>query len=268
MNIKSKSTLKKLENILRFRNYSEQTIKTYVSYCEKFLMSFDKDVYHISVKEAKNYLENYAYTSISQQNQIISSIKFLYTNVVGSKLNTLKITRPRKEKKLPKVIDSEYLKETILSIDNLKHRAILSLGYSCALRVSEVINLKIEHIDSKRMIIHIVDAKGRKDRIVRLSPILLQTLREYVKKYRPNTFLFNGQFSLQYSASSCNKLVKNYLGESYHFHLLRHSGLTNMHENNVDIATLSKIAGHNSIKTTMIYTHVSNMVIQNSHSPI
>lgn len=86
MNIKTKSTLEKLKNKLRFRNYSEQTIRTYCSYAEKFLLSFNKDVYHISVKEAKNYLETYDYSSVSQQNQLISSIKFLYVNVVGRKL--------------------------------------------------------------------------------------------------------------------------------------------------------------------------------------
>jgi site-specific recombinase XerD len=118
------------------------------------------------------------------------------------------------------------------------------------------------------MIIHIHNAKGRKDRIVKMSQNLLDLLREYFKEYKPSKYLFEGQFKSQYSSSSCNTIVKRYLGQKYHFHLLRHSGLTDMHEHNVDIATLSKIAGHNSIKTTMIYTHVSNNVIQKSYSPI
>lgn len=125
MNKKSKSTLKKMENKLRFQNYAKTTIKTYLSYSEMFLSHFQQDVYHIPVKDAQHFLENYEYSSRSQQNQIISSIKFLYFNVVGSKLNTLNVKRPRKEKKLPKIIDYELASKTISNIKNLKHKAIL-----------------------------------------------------------------------------------------------------------------------------------------------
>ena len=268
MNKKSKSTLEKLKNKLRFQNYSEQTIKTYVGYSGKFLEYFDEDVYHISVKEAKEYLENFNYSSISQQNQIISSIKLLYKLVVGRKLKTLNITRPRKEKKLPKVIDAEYLRYCISNIKNLKHKAIITIGFGCAMRVSEVINLKMTDIDSKRMLIHIKNAKGRKDRIVPISENILKTLYEYYYKYRPIEYLFNGQFKLQYSTGSCNKIVKKYLGENYHFHLLRHSGFTTMHENGADLVVIQKLAGHSDIKTTMIYTHVSTKSLQNLQLPI
>ena len=135
-------TLEKVSKFMRFRNYSENTISTYISYISKYLNTFTKDVYHISVKDAKNYLENYNYTSRSQQNQIINAVKLLHREILGSKLNTLKITRPRKQKSLPRIIDGNLLKSQILSIENLKHKAILSLGFSCALRVSEVINVE------------------------------------------------------------------------------------------------------------------------------
>lgn len=122
MNHKALSTLEKMRKKLRFRNYSKQTEKTYLSYAEKFLNHFDKDVYHISVKEAKDYLEKFNYSSTSQQNQIINAIKFLYREVVGRKLKTLNITRPRKERKLPKVIDKDFLVSRIKSIPNKKHK--------------------------------------------------------------------------------------------------------------------------------------------------
>lgn len=268
MNMKSKSTLEKMRDKLRFRNYSEQTIKTYISYAKKYLMYFNKDVYHISVKEAEQYLMEFDYSSVSQQNQIISSVKFLYFNVVGRKLNTLNIIRPRKEKHLPQVMDKGFVLNQISKIDNLKHKSIISLAFSVGLRVSEVINLKIEDIDSKRMIINIRQAKGNKDRVVPLSKIVLDLLRDYYNEYRPKEYLFNGQFTNQYSSTSCNQLVKKYLGEEYHFHTLRHSSFTSMLELGVDLRLIQKIAGHNNVKTTEIYTHVSNQILNRIELPI
>lgn len=268
MNKKSKSTLEKFDKKLRFRNYSEQTVKTYISYASKFLSAHDKDVYHISIKEAKVYLENYNYTSISQQNQIISSVKNLYKEVVGAKLKTLKITRPRKNKSLPKIIDKDLLKNTIPNIKNIKHKSILMLAYSCGLRVSEVINLKIEHIQSERGLILIENAKGSKDRYVPLSENVLKTLRKYFKEYRPIEYLFNGQKSLKYSTTSCNKIVKKYLGNQYHFHQLRHSSFTSMLESGTDIRIIQKVAGHKNVKTTQIYTHVSNQFLSQVSTPM
>ena len=130
------------------------------------------------------------------------------------------------------------------------------------MRVSEIINLKICDIDSKRMIININQAKGKKDRIVPLTIAILQLLREYYKEYKPKEYLFNGQNNSRYSSTSCNKIVKKYLGEDYHFHLLRHSCFTNLTEQNVDIRTIQKLAGHSSTKTTEIYTHVSKNRLQ------
>jgi site-specific recombinase XerD len=136
------------------------------------------------------------------------------------------------------------------------------------LRVSEVINLKIEDIDSSRMIIHIKSSKGKKDRIVPLSPNILALLREYYREYRPSVYLFNGQKSLQYSSTSCNNLVKKYIGNQYHMHLLRHSCFTNLLENGTDLRIIQKIAGHSSSKTTEIYTHVSNQILQKVNLPL
>lgn len=268
MNKKSKSTLEKLEKILRVRNYSEQTIKTYTSYCSKFLSNYNVDIYHIPVKDVKAYLEEYKYTSVSQQNQIINSIKFLYKNIVGSELKTLKIIRPKKEKKLPRVIDKDFLLQKISEIENLKHKLLIALPFSVGLRVSEVINLKIRDIDSKRMVIHIKNAKGRKDRIVPLTEAILLLMRKYFRKHRPIEFLFNGQTKLKYTSSSCNKVVKKYLGNSYHYHLLRHSAATSIHESGTDIATISKLLGHSNVSTSMIYTHISNNALKNIATPI
>jgi site-specific recombinase XerD len=151
---------------------------------------------------------------------------------------------------------------------NLKHRAILTLTYSVGLRVLEVVNLKIVDIDSKRMLIHIENAKGRKDRIVPLSRTVLELLREYFKEYKPKEYLFNGQSSLQYSIGSCQKIYKKYIDSNSSIHNLRHSSFTNLLESGTDLRIIQKIAGHSSSKTTEIYTHVSNNLLSKVKLPI
>ncbi len=260
MNAKSKSTLEKLKLELSFKNYADNTIEIYIHYASEFLSYFEKDIYHISSKEAINFLLKYNYKSVSQQNQIISSIKALYRFVVKKKLE-IKIERPRKEKSLPRVIDKDYLLSCINNIKNLKHKAIISLGYSVGLRVSEVVNMKITDIDSSRMVISIRKSKGKKDRIAPLTETMLKLLRDYFIKYTPKEYLFNGQTYPQYTASSCNKIVKKYLGEEYHYHLLRHSCFTHLTDQDVDLRVIQKLAGHSSSKTTEIYTHVSTQLL-------
>lgn len=269
MNKKGESTLGIFKNILKLKNYSENTTKIYIHYVSEFIHSFDKSPSHITSRDIKIYIENYKYSSVSQQNQIYSSIKQFARHILNiKKLDSIILERPRKEKKLPRVIDSETLKNKILSIENLKHKAILSLTYSCGLRVSEVINLKIEDVDSERMLISINQAKGRKDRFVPLSPSLLTILRDYFSKFRPKKYLFNGQFDLKYSSSSCNNLVKKYISKDGYMHLLRHSSLTHLLESGTDLRVIQSIAGHSSSKTTEIYTHVSKNLLNRVSMPI
>ena len=166
------------------------------------------------------------------------------------------------------MIDGEYIKSQLSKIVNLKHRVILTLTYSVGLRVSEVVNLKIVDIDSKRMLIHIENAKGRKDRIVPLSRTVLELLREYFKEYRPKVYLFNGQNGLQYSIGSCQKIYKKYIDSDSSIHTLRHSSFTNLLESGTDLRIIQKIAGHSSTKTTEIYTHVSNQLLNKVNLPI
>lgn len=253
---------------LKYLNYSKKTIDIYSHYLYEFIKSVNKYSQHLVSSDFQNYLNNFNFSSISQQNQIISSIKFAYERVLNKKYRKIDFKRPRKEKRLPRIIDKDLLKEKILSINNKKHKAILSLAYSCGLRVSEVINLKIEDIDSKRMIINIKQAKGRKDRIVPLSKPLLQILRTYYKEERPHIFLFNGQKSLKYSATSCNKLIKKHIFDKISMHTLRHSSFTHLLESGVDINIIKEIAGHQSIKTTQIYTHVSLNTLNKIEMPI
>lgn len=254
---------------LQYFNYSERTIEVYCNYIAKFL-NYYKNVAptKLTSENFQNYLNQFQFTSNSQQNQIINAIKFLYGKVLNRKYGKVCFERPRREKHLPQIIDNAFLLEKIEQIQNLKHKAIISLAYSVGLRVSEVINLKIADIDSSRMIINIRQAKGKKDRIVPLSEKLLLLLREYFKEYRPKNYLFNGQFDERYSSESCNQIVKKYLGEQYHFHLLRHSCATELLERGTDLRIIQKLLGHNSSKTTEIYTHVSTNMLNKVSLPI
>lgn len=253
---------------LKYLNYSDRTIKSYLFYINQFLGSIEMPPTRLKSQDFQSYLDGYTFTSVSQQNQVINAIRFLYKFGINKKYDKVSFKRPKSEKKLPQVIDHEHIKESFSKIDNLKHKTILSLTYSVGLRVSEVINLKIEDIDSKRMLIHIKNAKGRKDRIVPLSQNILELLRSYYIEYKPKEYLFNGQTGVQYSSGSCNQIVKKYLGEKYHIHQLRHSCFTNLLENGTDIRLIQKIAGHSNIKTTEIYTHVSNQMISKVNLPI
>jgi len=238
-------------------------------YIIQFLNSIgDKQIIHLSSKEFQAYLDNYNFTSVSQQNQIINAIRFLYKFGLDKKYDKVSFTRPKKEKKLPRVIDGELIKNRLSKIDNIKHRAILTITYSVGLRVSEIINLKIEDIDSSRMLISIKNAKGKKDRVVPLSQHVLELLRDYYKKYKPSEYLFNGQDSPQYSIGSCQKIYKKYIDNKSSIHTLRHSSFTNLLEGGVDLRLIQKIAGHASSKTTEIYTHVSNQMFSKVNLPI
>ncbi len=252
-----------------YLNYSPRTKDNYLCHIKDFLDSLgDKQIIHCNSKDFQSYLDNYKFTSVSQQNQVINAIRFLYKYGLDKKYDKVSFKRPKSEKKLPRVIDHDHIITQLTKIKNIKHKTILSLAYSVGLRVSEIINLKIEDIDSKRMLIHIKNAKGRKDRIVPLSENMLTLLRNYFKECRPVEYLFNGQDSPRYSAGSCNAIVKKYLGEKYHIHQLRHSCFTNLLETGVDLRIIQKIAGHSNVKTTEIYTHVSRKLLNKVQLPI
>ena len=268
MNEKGLATLKICEQKLNYLNYSKRTSDNYLSHIRKFLNQQTKSAAHLSAADFQSYLDNYQFTSTSQQNQIINSVRFLYKFGLNKKYDKVSFKRPKKEKKLPKVIDGDFIKSQLDKIENLKHKAILTLTYSVGLRVSEITNLKIEDIDSKRMLIHLKNAKGKKDRIVPLSQIVLELLREYYKQYKPTLYLFNGQNSLQYSVKSCQLIFKKYIESNSSIHSLRHSCFTTLLESGTDLRIIQKIAGHSNVKTTEIYTHVSNQLLNKIKLPI
>ena len=261
--MKTSIFIQNYERDLQQIRFSKETIKNYVSQIRLFLDYFkQKDSpKHISAEEIKNYL--LTANEVNSQNAMHSAIKKFYCLTVKQNRKFDYIPYAKKEQKIPLVIDVNYLVEMIEKIENKKHKAIIALTSSVGLRVSEVLNLKLEHINSKEMQITIKAAKGKKDRIVPLTPKVREILRLYYVQYRPEVYLFNGQNSLQYSSRSCNEIVKKYIGPQYHMHTLRHSAATGLWEKGTELKHIKDLLGHSSIKTTEIYTHTSSKTMQN-----
>lgn len=262
--------------IMQTRRYSEHTIKAYIRQIEFFLEYFKNDPKYVSDKQIQEYFIRKVYIekiSPAYQNQAINAIKFLYQYVIERPIINEAFIRPKKSKSLPTVLSKEEVKAIINSIPNLKHKAIISTIYGCGLRVSEVINLHLIDIDSKRMIIHIRKSKGRKDRIVPLSENLLLLLRKYWIMYKTSDYLFEGSKKQRYSVSSINSILhsaikKTKISKHVSIHTLRHSYATHLMEDGINIRYIQSILGHSNLKTTEIYTHVSKAKIAEIQSPI
>ena len=259
------------------KRYSANTIKTYTEAIGTFLKYFSqKTILEISNADLLDFNSHYiikkGYSS-AYQNQVINGVKLFFTFARSLKFEVEKAERPRREHKLPNVLSKEEIKLILEAHSNIKHKTMLSLIYSCGLRCGELIALKPENIDSKRNLIHINLAKGKKDRIVPLSSKILAMLREYYQKYKPETWLFEGQtVGTQYDDRSLQQVLKQALKKTgikkpVTLHWLRHSYATHLLESGTDLRYIQELLGHKSSKTTEIYTHVSTKSIQNIISP-
>ena len=264
------------ERYLKGNRYSASTIETYTSMVTKFFKhTKNKSPSEISLEDIIRYNHDFIIRkglSASYQNQFINAIKKFYEKVHNKNLRLEEIERPRRSKHLPKVLSKEDVMALLNTVKNIKHKALLSLIYSAGLRRSELLNVKITDIDSKRMIINIRNAKGNKDRIVGLSKRILVLLQEYYRTYKPKEYLFEGQQGNSYSAESIGKVFRRAKAKAGiktegGVHILRHSFATHLHESGYDIRLIQEILGHKSSKTTEIYTHVSTKSIRNVKSP-
>lgn len=254
---------------LELKNYSKNTIKNYTIQVEIFLKSFDgvfTKPSEINEQSIKDYLLQFK--TRNSMCHTLSALKLFYKLTIKQPMKFKYIEYPRGEKKLPKVIDKDHMVKSIESISNIKHKAIITLAYSTGMRVSEVCNLLISDIDFKNKTIFIRNSKGRKDRVVPFSEKTKDTILQYMVLYSPQKYLFNGQFDLKYSHRSCNEIVKKYIGGDNHFHKIRHSYATALLECGTDIMVIQKLLGHSNIKSTQIYTHISNQFLSKVNLPI
>lgn len=269
--------LERFEQWLRSKRYSENTIKTYKDALKSFLVFYaQKPVSAITNEDVVVYNNAYILKnklSSSYQNQIVNALKLYFRTVQDKKIDIEKVHRPKREKLLPNVLSKEEVKAILEAHGNIKHKAMLSMIYSCGLRRSELLNLKPSDIDSKRNIVLLKNAKGKKDRIAPLSPKILSLLRMYYKDYKPTIWLFEGQSKgEQYSEKSLQSVLKQALQKvgitkPVTLHWLRHSYATHLLESGTDLRYIQELLGHSSSKTTEIYTHVSTKNIQQIKSP-
>lgn len=251
---------------LELKRYSDNTVRNYVACFEAFINYYrGEDPITLNEIDIRNYLQKLIQEgkSNSYVNLAVNSIKFYYEIVLGMPNRFYAIERPRKEKQLPEVLPKEDIVKIMQYTNNIKHKCIIGLLYSSGLRRSELLNLKVTDIDSKRMVVTIKSAKGNKDRISILSPSILKGLQNYYRKYRPKTYLFEGQSGNKYSGFSVLNIVvmaakKAGIQKKVTPHMLRHSFATHLLENGTDIRHIQLLLGHSSTKTTEIYTHVAN----------
>jgi len=276
----NKHVLPAMEQCLKLKAFSPSTIRTYLTEMTQLLATI-KDISADELTPAllKRYLV-YCYENLRlKENTLhsrINAMKFYYEQVLKREKIFWEIPRPKKQFILPKVFNQDEIASIINSLNNKKHKAMLMLSYSAGLRVSEVVTLKTYNIDSKRMTIFINQAKGKKDRVVSLSPVLLVMLREYALQYKPDKkgFLFEGSVKgTAYSTRSLQEVLqaakkKAGILRPGSIHSLRHSFATHLIEKGTDVTMIQKLLGHIDLKTTLRYLHTSNKDLLKIISPL
>ncbi len=261
--------------ILEVKRYSTNTIKTYSSFVGLVKGHFQKPLNKVSEQDLHEYIYNLIHhkkISFSYQKQLVMSLKLYFKEILNRTINIQYLTPSRRERKLPAVLSKNEVKKLVNNLSNIKHKCIISLMYSAGLRISEAVNLEVKDIDSERMIITVRGAKGYKDRNLPLSENILLLLREYYKILTPKIYLFEGRKGGKYTATSIrqtfNRVVKKVgIKKNATPHTLRHSYATHLLENGVDVRVIQKLLGHNSLNTTMIYTHIATPTLLKVKSP-
>lgn len=272
--------LKLFTQHLILKAYSPSTIRTYSNELVQFLHAIkNQPAGSFTVPRLKDYLQ-YCFVTLKLSEATlhsrINALKFYYEQVLGQEKFFWEIPRPKKPDQLPKLLNAEELRKLFNALTNKKHKAMLFTAYSAGLRVSEIVNLKISHIDSTQMQIFIERAKGKKDRYVNLSPVLLDILRTYIKGYqpKPRKYLFESEQTLDaYPTRTIQQIftnAKNKAGiqKEVGIHSLRHSFATHLLDKGTDIRFIKDLLGHFDIKTTERYLHVSNHKLVNIVSPL
>lgn len=272
-----KSAVTLLVEKLTLERLAYSTIKSYKHHLAGLLL-FYKNLKpdEITKKQLEHYLLHlirFKKISESTQNQIINAVKAYWERVLNRSKEWIDIPRPKKPKKLPNVLSTEEIIDIIEATENLKHKLALLLIYSSGLRKGELLNLLKKDINIKRRSIHIKGGKGKKDRYVLLAETVVPYLTAYLKQYRPNRWLFEGQYDGKYSATSLHKIFKKAVEKSKAnpystLHTLRHSYATHCVENGHNLKSVQEALGHESLKTTEIYLHISSHALKKLKSPL
>ena len=266
--------LDKVKRELLIRSYSRKTLKSYIFALNKYFDNKKQDFHKLDLENIRNFLLFCHNKGVSAQtrNIFLSAIKFYYYNIVGTR-QKINIKTAKENKSLPIVLSRKEISQIFETITNPKHKLLLELSYGGGLRVSEAINLKIKDIDYNELTIHIKQAKGQKDRITLLPQKTVINLQKFIVFKNSNDYLFESERGGKLSTRTAQKIFENALLKSgikkdATFHSLRHSFATHLLENGVDIRYVQELLGHSNIRTTQIYTHVTNPQLKNIKSPL
>ena len=273
----NKDVIRQFVTFLKGRRYSESTVKTYFT----LIADFIEFVNHIPLsdlthKDVERYIENSFVPkgySISTQRQFISAVKLFVSFYPDCNIDNLKLIRPKKSRFLPTVLSKEEVVDLLRHTKNLKHRAIIAMIYAAGLRISELINLKLNDIDIDRRQVLVKNSKGRKDRNIILAKSIVPLISNYLNTYTPKIYFAEGFETNKYSAGSVRKFIKKGsiaagIKKKVTPHTLRHSYATHLLENGIDLRYIQELLGHSRPETTMIYTHVSKKDLLAIESPL
>ena len=261
---------------LRIRGLAQDTIDTYVGAVARFARHFGRPPAELGkehIRAFQVHLVEERHVTTGTLNVYTSALRFLYTVTLERDYDIRTIPYARTPKRLPSVLTQEEVLRLLDGITNLKHRALATTLYAAGLRASEVARLRVVDIDSRRMLIHVREGKGRRDRLVPLAENLLELLRQYYRRYRPEPWLFLGQDNKRHiNSRSVHRVLakasRAAIGKAVHPHLLRHTCATHMLEAGINIRTVQGFLGHRRLSTTDRYTHVTREQITATKSPL
>ncbi len=266
--------LDKTERVLRLRNYSPKTRKAYLLYIKEYLIFSKKANIKNKQKAIEEFLLDKHKRSQSPQtvNLALNAVKFFYSEVLKNP-QKIDLKFAKRNKKLPVVLSRMEIEKVINATDNAKYRLMISLGYACGLRVSEVVSLKVADLDIDELVVHLKNAKGKKDRISVLPKKLQNDLRNIIAGKKVEDYLFVSNRGGELTTTSLQKMFRKSLAKSginkpATFHSLRHSFATHLLENGTDVRYVQELLGHANIRTTQIYTQVTNPSLKNIKSPL
>jgi site-specific recombinase XerD len=260
--------LERLGEELAIRNFSERTAKSYIASVSRFLLFAQNR--NLDEATAREYailrLKSNAPVSVCHD---IFAIQFFFCKVLGRKID---IPRPKRDKKIPEILSKAEVRRMIELTSNIKHRLIIKMLYGCGLRVSEIVGLKRENIDFGSGLVHIVLAKGKKDRFVKMPESMGMEMQSYCNLLAGN-ILFPSNRGSRITTATVQAIVENAakkagIRKRVYPHLLRHSFATHLLENGTDLRVIQKLLGHSDVRTTQIYTQISQASIKNVKSPL
>jgi site-specific recombinase XerD len=263
---------------LRLRGYSHKTVKSYLSCLRSFMKyAAPHDPRELDIQDFRGFLTHLAEVkelAPASIHAMLNAIRFMYVEVYRRPFLLRELPRPRKERKLPPILSEEDVLRICAAPTNIKHRALLMVAYSSGVRVGELVRLQVSDVDSNRKIIFVQGGKGRKDRYTLLAEAVLPVLRDYWRQWHPQRWLFEGAASSRHlSERSAQQVFTNAsaragIRKEVSIHSLRHAFATHLLEAGTDIRVIQELLGHSSVRTTQIYTHVTEKRVTQVRSPL